>query len=110
MTTERKRSNLQEGREKSDEVGLLEPPKRNEFLTAKQLAEVLQISESTIHKLRRAGKIPAVMLTDRLIRFNLKEVKHALRSSQASINHHEPVASEAPDPQLSFEDFFKNPE
>src|SRR5262245_12882382 len=108
MTTERKKSNLQENREKADEVAVLEPPRRSEFLTAKQLAEVLQISESTIHKLRRAGKIPAVVVTDRLIRFNLKDVKHALRSAYTSSNHQESTTSDEPDPQLSFEDLFNN--
>ncbi len=108
MATERKKSNLQESREKADEVAVFEPPRRSEFLTAKQLAEVLQISESTIHKLRRAGKIPAVIVTDRLIRFNLKDVKHALRSAHANSNHQDSAASEEPDPQLSFADFFNH--
>ncbi len=108
MTTEHQKPNLQESREKPGEFEASEQTKRVEYLTAKQLAQVLQISESTIHKLRRAGKIPAVMLTDRLIRFNLKEVKHALRASHANDHqpHHSAHADE-PDPQLSFEDFFK---
>ena len=106
MTTERKKVNPQESRDKAEEVAVLEPPRRSEFLTAKQLAEILQISESTIHKLRRAGKIPAVMVTDRLIRFNLKDVKHALRSAHAGSNHQETTVSDEPDPQLSFEDLF----
>ena len=84
-----------------------EAPRRVDYLTAKQLADVLQISESTIHKLRRAGKIPAVMLTDRLIRFNLKDVKHALRPVQHSNSHPETARPPEIDPQLSFEDFFK---
>jgi excisionase family DNA binding protein len=106
MTTERKKVNPQESRDKAEEVAVLEPPRRSEFLTAKQLAEILQISESTIHKLRRAGKIPAVMVTDRLIRFNLKDVKHALRSAHVGSNHQETTVSDEPDPQLSFIDFF----
>ena len=106
MTTERKKLNPQESRDKAEEVAVLEPPRRSEYLTAKQLAEILQISESTIHKLRRAGKIPAVMVTDRLIRFNLKDVKHALRSAHSGSNHQEVSESNEPDPQLSFEDLF----
>jgi excisionase family DNA binding protein len=104
MATEKLKLNHHEAPEKSSD-GEIESAKRVEYLTAKQLAQVLQISESTIHKLRRAGKIPAVMLTDRLIRFNLKEVKHALRSSH--ITHAQSELSEAPDPQLSFDEFFK---
>jgi excisionase family DNA binding protein len=80
--------------------------KRADYLTARQLAEVLQISESTVHRLRRAGRIPAVMLTDRLIRFNLRDVQKALRPTAA---RPQPDGSEAdhteqPSPQLSFED------
>jgi excisionase family DNA binding protein len=80
--------------------------KRAEYLTARQLSEVLQVSEATVHRLRRAGRIPAVLLTDRLIRFNLRDVQKALRPQSVS---HSSDGSEAeqeqePSPQLSFED------
>ena len=85
-----------------------EPPKdkRADYLTARQLADVLQVSEATIHRLRRNGRIPAVLLTDRLIRFNLRDVQKALRPRSAS---HSSEGAEAgqeqePSPQLSFED------
>ena len=51
---------------------------REEFLTARQLAAVLQVSESTVRRLAREGRIPSVRLTPRLIRFNLKAVYRAL--------------------------------
>lgn len=51
---------------------------REEFLTARQLASVLQVSESTVRRLAREGRIPSVRLTPRLIRFNLKAVYKAL--------------------------------
>ena len=51
---------------------------RDEFLTARQLAAVLQVSESTVRRLAREGRIPSVRLTPRLIRFNLKSVYRAL--------------------------------
>jgi excisionase family DNA binding protein len=51
---------------------------REEFLTARQLAEVLQVSESTVRRLARDGRIPCVRLTPRLLRFNLKTVFRAL--------------------------------
>lgn len=87
--------------------------KKVEYLTARQLGEVLQISESTVHRLRRSGRIPAVLLTDRLIRFNLRDVQKALRPSQ-------PARAQATadgghsqekefDPQLSFESLFTEP-
>jgi len=79
--------------------------KRGEYLTARQLADVLQISEATVHRLRRTGRIPAVVLTDRLIRFNLRDVQKALRPLTASQDHDREVAPEDQfNPQLSFDD------
>lgn len=104
MTADRQKLNAQESREKAGESETYEPAKKTEYLTAKQLGQILQISESTIHKLRRTGKIPAVMLTERLIRFNLKDVKHALRPVQGN-NHHQEISAPAePSPQLSLFD------
>ena len=87
-----------------------EPPdhskdRRAEFLTARQLAEVLQISESTVHRLRRSGRIPAILLTDRLIRFNLKDVQKALRPTTASRDG-EPEQDSTTSAQLSFEEYY----
>jgi len=75
--------------------------RRTEFLTARQLAEVLQVSQSTIHRLRRSGRIPAIMLTNRLIRFNLRDVKAALGGGFKKSQEEE----KDPD-QLSFDDLF----
>ena len=52
--------------------------RREEFLTARQLAEVLQVSESTVRKLTRERRIPVIRLTSRLARYNLQSVLHAL--------------------------------
>ena len=76
------------------------------LLTARQLAEILQVSESTVHRLRRSGRIPAVLLTDRLIRFNLKDVQKALKSALASRDGEQDQDSATS--QLSFEDFFSD--
>jgi len=56
---------------------------REEFVTARQLAEVLQVSESTVRRLARDGRIPCVRLTPRLLRFNLKAVVRALDGEAA---------------------------
>lgn len=56
-------------------------PAREEFLTARQLAAILQVSESTVRRLARDGRIPSVRITPRLLRFNLKAVRHALDGS-----------------------------
>jgi excisionase family DNA binding protein len=99
MTAEREKSL---GR--TDEPDAPGPSKeKRDYLTAHQLAEVLQVSEATIHRLRRAGRIPAVLLTDRLIRFNLRDVQKALRPQTAS--HADSDKEQEPSPQLSFEDF-----
>ena len=85
--------------------------KRADYLTARQLAEVLQVSESTVHRLRRAGRIPAVMLTDRLIRFNLRDVQKALRPStaaRAQADESAPDEDHQPSPQLTFEDLYSD--
>ena len=102
MAAERQKSNP-----KSGESDPAEPKdKRADYLTARQLAEVLQVSEATVHRLRRAGRIPAVLLTDRLIRFNLRDVQKALRPQSASRIHEgsESESEKGPIPQLSFED------
>ena len=82
--------------------------KRVEYLTAQQLAEVLQVSQSTIHRLRRAGRIPAVELTGRLIRFSLRDVQKALKAMQAARPHDDGEAPQDDEPtaQLSFDDLF----
>jgi excisionase family DNA binding protein len=77
---------------------------REEFLTARQLAEVLQVSESTVRRLARDGRIPCVRLTPRLLRFNLKAVYRALDGSDTHARQKRRHAAEPvdDDPQLSF--------
>lgn len=80
---------------------------REEFLTARQLAAVLQVSESTVRRLAREGRIPSVRLTPRLIRFNLKAVYRALDGdSNSRANRRRRAEDEHPqdDAQLSFVD------
>lgn len=79
--------------------------KREEFLTARQLAAILQVSESTVRRLAREGRIPSIRLTARLLRFHLQSVMNALDGTQ-----HKPRTRRTPSPQttddtqLSFED------
>jgi excisionase family DNA binding protein len=95
----------------ADKPEAVEPTreKRVEYLTAQQLAEILQVSESTIHRLRRAGRIPAVELSGRLIRFNLRDVQKALKAMHTRRPHEdggEPHPEDEPTAQLSFDDLF----
>jgi excisionase family DNA binding protein len=77
---------------------------REEFLTARQLAAVLQVSESTVRRLAREGRIPSVRLTPRLIRFNLKSVYRALDgdSNSRKSQRRREEEEQQDDPQLSF--------
>ncbi len=80
--------------------------KREEFLTARQLAGLLQVSESTVRRLAREGRIPAVRLTSRLLRFHLASVMSALDGNrQKSQSRRSSTPHDASDKaQLSFED------
>ena len=78
---------------------------RIEFLTAHQLAEVLQVSHATIYRLYRSGKIPHIKVTDRIVRFHLRDVKHALSGSKSrSDDHNETKLPEPDENQLTFDD------
>ena len=73
---------------------------REEFLTARQLAEVLQVSESTVRRLAQKRRIPSVRLTPRLLRFHLDAVREALEVPRVRVPSNERVD----DSQMSFED------
>ncbi len=73
---------------------------REEFLTAKQLAEILQVSETTVRRLAQRRRIPSVRLTPRIIRFHLDAVREALDVPRVSSPSH----LQTDDAQLSFED------
>lgn len=82
---------------------------REEFATARQLAEVLKVSESTVRRLARDGRIPCVRLTPRLVRFNLKTVFRALDGDGAPAHGRRARRQNADgdsgeDAQLSFAD------
>src|SRR5260370_26498731 len=76
---------------------------REEFLTAKQLARILQVSESTVRRLAQKRRIPSVRLTPRVIRFHLDAVREALEVPRYRIRHGE-YTERVDDAQLSFED------
>jgi len=81
----------------------MEEEKREEFLTAKQLARHLQVSESTVRRLAAKRRIPSVRLTPRIIRFHLDAVREALEVPRHRIRHGE-YAERVDDAQLSFDD------
>ena len=79
--------------------------RREDFLTARQLAEVLQVSESTVRRLAREGRIPVVRLTPRLARYHLQAVMRALDGDKPRPRaRRDGATTPADDPQLSFED------
>jgi excisionase family DNA binding protein len=73
---------------------------REEFLTARQLAAILQVSESTVRRLAQQGRIPSIRITPHIIRFHLKAVRQALDGAK----HSKRSASELESAQLSFAD------
>ncbi len=75
--------------------------KKAGLLTARQLADVLQVSESTVHRLRRTGKIPAIIVTNRIIRFSWRDVRAALGGRP------DPPETED-DTQLAFTDLYSD--
>ena len=76
---------------------------REEFLTARQLAKILQVSESTVRRLARKRRIPSVRVTPHNIRFHLDAVREALDVPRSRIRHGE-YTETFDDAQLSFED------
>ena len=77
---------------------------REEFLTAKQLAHILQVSESTVRRLAAKRRIPSVRLTPRIIRFHLDAVREALEVPKYRIRHGE-YSETVDDAQLTFDEF-----
>jgi excisionase family DNA binding protein len=73
---------------------------REEFLTARQLAAILQVSEPTVRRLARRGRIPSIRITPRITRFHLQSVREALDGAKRNRRH----AEEAETAQLSFSD------
>ena len=76
---------------------------RDEFLTARQLAKVLQVSESTVRRLARKRRIPSVRITPHIIRFHLVAVRETLDVHRSKIRHGE-FTERIDDAQLSFDD------
>jgi excisionase family DNA binding protein len=76
---------------------------REEFLTARQLAAFLQVSESTVRRLAAKRRIPSVRLTPRIIRFHLDAVREALDVPRYRICHGE-YSEKIDDAQMSFDD------
>ena len=88
-----------------DEAPTKEGGRREEFLTARQLADFLQVSESTVRRLSREGRIPVVRLTPRLARYHLPAVLRALDGDSSTPAKQKRAArSPANDAQLSFDD------
>jgi excisionase family DNA binding protein len=80
---------------------------RGDFMTARQLAEVLQVSESTVRRLAREGRIPAVRVTSRLLRFRLEAVLEALEDTRPRARaRRKHTADNQDEAQLSFSEMF----
>jgi excisionase family DNA binding protein len=56
---------------------------RDDLLTATELADRLRVKPSTVLDWQRTGRIPAIRLSHKILRFNLGEVVSALKRSAA---------------------------
>jgi excisionase family DNA binding protein len=81
-----------------------ETPER--FLTARQLAAILQVSEATVRRLARKGRIPSIRLTPRIMRFHLASVREALDGGSRPRTRRNEAEAENETAQLSFSDLF----
>ena len=77
---------------------------REEFLTARQLATVLQVSESTVRRLAQKGRIPSIRITPHIVRFHLQAVREALDGAKRSRRNAAQQEAETDSAQLSFAD------
>jgi excisionase family DNA binding protein len=83
--------------------------RHTDFLTARQLAAILQVSESTVRRLAQQGRIPSIRLTSHLIRFHLPSVMSALDGSQRQAKHaRRPPHEDGDDSQLSLTGLFES--
>ena len=76
---------------------------REEFLTARQLAAILQVSESTVRRLAQKGRIPSIRITPHILRFHLKAVRKALDGTERT-RRNAATNEEVDNAQLSFSD------
>jgi len=56
------------------------------FITAKELGNILRLSESTIYKLAHQGKIPAFKVGDSW-RFDMEEIKVMVENAKRSASN-----------------------
>jgi excisionase family DNA binding protein len=77
---------------------------REQFLTARQLAAILQVSESTVRRLAQQGRIPSIRITPHIIRFHLRAVREALDGT-APRRRTANADAQKDDSQLTFSDF-----
>jgi excisionase family DNA binding protein len=80
------------------------PSSRKEFLTARQLAAILQVSETTVRRLARDGRIPSIRLTPRILRFHLPAVRDALDGGHRARARKHTAEDQEESAQLSFTD------
>ena len=75
---------------------------RTDFLTARQIGAILQVSESTVRRLAHSGRIPSIRITPHIIRFRLAAVVEALDGTRRARRAPRAEGNGADDSQLSF--------
>lgn len=70
------------------------------FATCKEVAEALGLTVSTINRLRKSGKIPVVVVTPKVIRYDVEAVRGALSETREAAP---PPKKRGPNKAISFE-------
>lgn len=59
----------------------------NELLTASELADRLRVKPGTVREWTRQGRIPAVRITQKVLRYDYSEVLKSLRIRDIEVQH-----------------------
>lgn len=66
----------------------------NILLSRKVVAERLGVSTRTVSRLQRAGRLPAITITGRLVRFRQADLQALLNDASDSINGRQPASAQ----------------
>ena len=59
----------------------------SDYLTAEELALKLRLAPDTVREMARRGKIPAIRISPKVIRFDIAAVDQALRADPSTVTN-----------------------
>jgi len=51
----------------------------DQLVTAKEAARLLAVHQNTVHKMRRSGELACVVLSERVIRYRMSDLRQLIR-------------------------------